>query len=360
MVFKAACFMFTIAVAASSNDNLIAVVQVFRHGQRTPVYFSSTDPYKDIHTYWDGLDYGQLTNEGKREHYALGQFSRKRYADWLPEVYNKKDIYVQTTDYDRTHMSAQANLNGLYPPKGSDVWRKNVDWQPIPVHPADPRKIFNGRGESCPLYNNLSAKAAASEEFANLNNIYASMFQYISKHTNSTSMSMTKAVYIYDSLHIEEQVGYPLPSWTQAVYPEPLSTLAASVFEQIVYYDQMKKLFIGILLNDIIEHFEGIIADPTSLPKYQMISCHDSNIFSILSSVGNRPAKPVPFAVSLWFELRRVNFNNVVQLWLRSNDKLTQLSIKGCELNCPLTKVKTLLSDILIDLKGAEALCSMV
>lgn len=43
-------------------------------------------------------------------------------------------IFVRSTDYDRTLMSAQANLAGLYPPNGSQVFEPNLQWQPIPVH----------------------------------------------------------------------------------------------------------------------------------------------------------------------------------------------------------------------------------
>lgn len=32
-------------------------------------------------------------------------------------------------------MSAQANLAGLFPPTGDQVWNPDIRWQPIPVHP---------------------------------------------------------------------------------------------------------------------------------------------------------------------------------------------------------------------------------
>lgn len=138
-------------------------------------------------------------------------------------------------------MSAQANLNGLYPPKSSGVWRKNVNWQPIPIHPGDPRVLFTFR-YGCPLYNKLLVQADSSEEFKNLNKLYESMFKYISEYTNSSITNLSEAYYLYDALHIEEQMGYPLPSWTHAVYPEPIRTLALTLFEKFVYDDQMKKL----------------------------------------------------------------------------------------------------------------------
>ena len=31
-------------------------------------------------------------------------------------------------------MSAEANLAGLYPPEGVQVFNPNISWQPIPVH----------------------------------------------------------------------------------------------------------------------------------------------------------------------------------------------------------------------------------
>jgi len=43
-------------------------------------------------------------------------------------------VYVRSTDYNRTLMSAYCNLAGLFPPQGSQVWNEKISWQPIPVH----------------------------------------------------------------------------------------------------------------------------------------------------------------------------------------------------------------------------------
>lgn len=37
-------------------------------------------------------------------------------------------------------MTAQAVLNGLYPPKNFQVWNKRIPWQPIPVHTSQRHK----------------------------------------------------------------------------------------------------------------------------------------------------------------------------------------------------------------------------
>lgn len=43
-------------------------------------------------------------------------------------------IFIRSTDCDRTLMSAETNLAGLYPPEGQQMFNPNISWQPIPVH----------------------------------------------------------------------------------------------------------------------------------------------------------------------------------------------------------------------------------
>ena len=41
---------------------------------------------------------------------------------------------MRSTDLDRTLMSAETLLAGLYPPEGTLVWHPNITWQHVPVH----------------------------------------------------------------------------------------------------------------------------------------------------------------------------------------------------------------------------------
>ncbi|XP_020614726.1 testicular acid phosphatase homolog, partial [Orbicella faveolata] len=119
--------------------------QVYRHGDRSPTHIYPNDPYQE--DVWpQGI--GMLTQKGMRGEYALGKFLKSRYVEGyklfnatyiLKEVREfssslRVNIYIRSSDYDRTLMSAQTQLNGLYPPKGHQIWRDNLDWQPIGIH----------------------------------------------------------------------------------------------------------------------------------------------------------------------------------------------------------------------------------
>ena len=69
------------------------------------------------------------------QHYQLGQWLRKRYITdqpFLNPTYKRTELKVISTDYDRTIMSADANLQGLYP-RSKDLGKGTL-WRPIPVY----------------------------------------------------------------------------------------------------------------------------------------------------------------------------------------------------------------------------------
>lgn len=84
--------------------------------------------------------FGQLTITGIEEHYRLGKYLRTRYGSILSPNYTASEIYVRSTDYDRTLMSAQSNLAGLY--QLYNVSDDKIPIQPIPIHTEDTSHDF--------------------------------------------------------------------------------------------------------------------------------------------------------------------------------------------------------------------------
>ncbi|XP_057669200.1 testicular acid phosphatase homolog [Diorhabda carinulata] len=352
------CLTRTVITTFHSNENLVAVVQLFRHGHRTPVTFYTNDPYSDK-IYWGGLGEGQLTGEGKRQQYRLGQFTRQRYGGWLPQKYDKSIFYARTTDVERTHMSALSNIYGLYPATTDDIWHPFSDWHPIPVHTADP-KVFNTFPPfSCKSYYIERSNYLAGNESLAINEKYTKLYRYISHNSGENVTSLREVHNVYDCLAAEHSIGLPLPKWAKHIYPQPLSDLDALYFDSFSHTVKLQRLGTGTLLFEILKYFDDMTRDPTTSQKFQMFSGHDYNIAGVLNSLGAfNPPRSVPFASSIYFELRK-NRNNTyyVNAWFKEQSKLKGIRIKGCEIDCPLDEVKHRLSKILIDVKTLDLEC---
>lgn len=78
---KLGLLLIIVVLAASQTPKLIMVNELFRHGARYPVYPKSDD---DSATYtFNEHSYGELTVNGKKMHYLLGQFLYKQYYQEL-------------------------------------------------------------------------------------------------------------------------------------------------------------------------------------------------------------------------------------------------------------------------------------
>jgi hypothetical protein len=73
-----------------------------------------------------------LTAAGIEQEHRLGQYLRTRYGSIISPRFNPNEIYVRSTDKDRTLMSAQSNLIGVYPL--FNITADKVPIQPVPIH----------------------------------------------------------------------------------------------------------------------------------------------------------------------------------------------------------------------------------
>lgn len=66
--------------------------------------------------------------------FKIGKALRKRYDKFLGKVYEPDLLDAQSTDFNRTKMSLQLVLAGLYPPIGDQIFETGLYWQPIPYN----------------------------------------------------------------------------------------------------------------------------------------------------------------------------------------------------------------------------------
>lgn len=139
--------------------------------------------------------------------YRLGQYLRRRYNQILGEKYSPKKVYVQSSDMDRTLMSAQVSFAGLFAPTDEEKWNDDIHWQPIPVHTL-PRKLDNiiAIENNCPKYADLKARyLKESKEVKRIFTEYADLISYWSQKCGSSLKSTYDIYWLYNTLDIERE-----------------------------------------------------------------------------------------------------------------------------------------------------------
>ncbi|XP_044763019.1 prostatic acid phosphatase-like [Coccinella septempunctata] len=355
-----ALLLFTSAIIyrCYGDDTLISAVVIFRHGARTPVDPYPNDPYRSA-SFWPA-GFGQLTNEGKEQQFQLGQWFRKRYADFMPAEYSEKDIYVRSTDVDRTLMSAEANLAGFYPPQKE--FHPGLAWQPIPVHTIEETKDeVLAMKRPCPKYSQLLEELFKQPFFLNISHTYQYLYAYLTRYSGTLVNNPDEVEYLYNTLTIEKSFNYTLPAWTEKVYPEKMEYLASLSFALDAYTPQLARLKAGPLFHLISEHFINFSSmhsyehhnhsrENVWNRKFLMFSAHDTTIANVLNSMGLFDMHSPPFAATIIFELRqRVDNSTYLNLFYKNSTNPVQLHLKGCELDCDLNRFVELMKPIIID-----------
>ena len=116
MFTKSSIYIFLILVISIiSKETILFAWEMHRHGARAPFkgVINGIDAYQEK---WTQIQ--ELSDIGKRSLYLLGAKVKKRYVDdykLISETYNPQEIYIRSTDVNRTIESIQSFLQGLYP-----------------------------------------------------------------------------------------------------------------------------------------------------------------------------------------------------------------------------------------------------
>ena len=149
----------TLFVNIITKETILFAWEMHRHGARAPYkgVVNGIDVFKEN---WTQVE--ELSNIGRRMLYLLGTKVKKGYVDeykLISENYNPQEIYIRSTDVNRTIESIQSFLQGLYPegtgPTISDkvLNIKNITYPPNIKYKDDFEKIID-------FYNLTRDKAA--------------------------------------------------------------------------------------------------------------------------------------------------------------------------------------------------------
>jgi lysosomal acid phosphatase len=356
---------FLLALRIVTADKLLAVVEVCRHGARTPGTFYSWDNS----TKWpEGSK--QLIPGGMRQQYLLGYEFRQRYINnstqaILSPDYKTGEIYVFSSDDDRCLQSAQSQIQGLYnltgpnirtiPQKINPVPPINVtdqeslieslglsalpnNTQVIPIHDdSSIRQYLVEPDGSCGYYMELASyKMSQTEALDEIYNQYPDVIATISEVMNWNSTTAKKnAKSIADSLNSNFFIGYDVP-FNFSFY-ERVTQLALAI-KTYNYFtpDFMPRLAGSPIMTRITSNFDTVIKGYVGT-RFFLYSAHDTTISYILAYLGLDFSQPPPYASTLIFELYQTASSYYVTL--KYNDVVQNISTCGGP-QCPYATFK--------------------
>ncbi|XP_050429393.1 testicular acid phosphatase homolog [Adelges cooleyi] len=337
--------------ANNSNDFQLKFVFILtRHGNRAPIiqYKNNTNRIN-----WPrGL--GELTDQGIWNAYRAGQALRERYISFLnpSQRYIPSEIDVSTTTVDRCYQTAGYLLAGMYPPNKQQTWNADLKWQPVPIKMSLSRDhhLFVENANNCPKYwvdlHEECENAMKTEKVKSLVN-------YMKNYTSNPLNTMYEVLQVCDVIWTERMANYSIPSWAIKRFNDIEDFMLLSMKITNSKSDQMKRLFSGDLLGNVLNRMNAVLNKSPDAKKIYLHVGHDSTIVPLLNAL-NIPGIVYPYyGAAVLMELYATPSNEtLVKLlynknyeWKESNIQL--LELPGCPSPCGLDNWRTLTQKII-------------
>lgn len=289
-----------------ADDTLIFAIDIIRHGDRTPII-----PIPSVHYQWKEGP-GQLTAEGMQQEYNMGKEFRKKYIEQshlLPEYYEYGTMYVRSTAYARTLMSAQSLLMGLYP---LGTGPKITDSSPALPHAFQPIPIFSAPAK----YDEIIMQQVSSEERSKLfeqyvystkewqqkNNELKDKYPLWSRLTGVPIKGLTELQLLGDSLYIHQIHHAPMPEGLNDQDVEAIIHASDWAFMAQERPKQVANAYSTKLMTNIANYLNSGSQKNSKL-KYVLLSAHDTTIAGALSFLEAPLEESPPYASNLNFSL---------------------------------------------------------
>ncbi|EFO91435.1 hypothetical protein CRE_11897 [Caenorhabditis remanei] len=317
---------------------LIFVHTIWRHGDRSQEGHLNNDPVDPTKWIEGGGGYGQLTPRGMEQQYKLGKKLRDRYVStgFLHNFYDSQQVYIRSTDVNRTINSAISNMLGMFSSSSqrpgicifinqvctisiiSGVDYPDIEgwprgFMPVPIHSSGPasQDCVASAFCSCKRRNALLEIAHKGEQFQNFINSekYINITSQVSELFNTT--------FTFDNLwQVHDAIMIQLIHFREIVYNQ--TWYSDEFFENLDDLERPSKAFVsglydppivdginvrkeilktrgGPLINDISDRMRTIsqckqVAEKCDVYhknlKYYAFSTHDHTVFALLAVLG--------------------------------------------------------------------------
>jgi len=357
-------------------DQMKLAALVFRHGDRSPIHFFPNDMYQEKDWPQGG---GQLSKIGMENHVKNGKFFRARYTSntsstylGLNPDYKKVQVRVRSTDYERTIMSAQSMLAGLFPPGDAQKGKLSpLDvWQPIPVHTvsADQEHMLSGLPMSiCPkLKKGVIQQCVNDKNFQALitnKTVVESVVQITGMPVVENQFKMFSGISnVWDTLWCEMSHDMVDPKFLSAGLGALVEPFALFFWRQPVdiYNKQQKALISGVFVRELRERLEAAMKGDVDELKLLMYSGHDTTVAAVLTAYKSYDGIQPPYATVLMFELWQADDKSYYVTLTRRhhNETLVDIDLPGCGVKCPVEQFFKIAEGLELTNKQFVEICS--
>lgn len=336
-------------------STLVLLQMLFRHGDRSPM---ESYPNNTNDALWP-QGFAQLTKVGMQQAYDYGKKLRERYLSFLPAQYERSQVYVRSTDVDRTLMTAQTLLTGLFP-------TSLADWpgvfQPVPIHTQMKEDDHLFAEAPCPRTNDLKRQwsntgPAAAQNIPKYMNLLKALSRFTNVSTLDDLHQLSDTVFC-ETTHSDVMTR---PSWlSDYVYKELMQFRNESIqFTMIA--PGTPRLFGGPLLYEITKNMQNR-ANNTSLYKLFLFSGHDTNIIALCRAMGILEDLQPPYLTSIIVELYEQNQHFFIRTLFDNHTEQSPYvkTITGCAVMCPLDQFHDLLQNNMLPAADREAACALL
>lgn len=287
-----------------AKEKLVFAVDLIRHGDRTPMHQIPKSPHA-----WAGL--GELTPKGMQQEYELGKNLRAKYITqlhFLPEHYDGTTMLVRSTDFNRTLMSAESLLLGLYPlGTGPDLENGTAalpyHFQPIPIHTVVAKKdyLLKQKAGTNPWQVSMmknKMKRAWDEKTKALSS-------QLAKWRTATGLELCDAyelMQLADNLLIRKQSFIAEPQGLDKEDVDAIIQLSLWAKKKTKHSKELNYPLGHLFLTTIGHDFQTAIKQQNPL-KFILFSAHDGTIRAVMNTLGVRLDETPPYASDLNFSL---------------------------------------------------------
>ncbi|VDM22945.1 unnamed protein product [Wuchereria bancrofti] len=257
-----------------AGDELLLLQAIWRHGDRSPIQSCKGYPIKTQH--WPHGK-GQLTAEGMAQQVKLGKIIYNRYVDslnFLSPYYDAQQIYVRSTDVNRTLMSAIANFIGFYnnPSQNERIgidFPNSTEWPrgfvAVPIHTvADETDYIGNPDANCARQEWLSKILQRTPEWKNLTKNYMEVLKELETICEQ-SIPLTDVWFCVDTFYCEKIHAFTIP--VNSLLYDQLEQLNNEIqnyengldlqpFEGVDFKYEIGKIRGGSILWSMLDHFD--------------------------------------------------------------------------------------------------------